>query len=203
MHRKATFVTRHCSTHHQQALFFRLPAELRNQDYSYVLKKGPYIFKIKYLKSIDSTDERFALEPRTRNRFGLLRTCRQIHAETVLLPFALNTLHFNNVIIFKEVVDWLSNKQREVVSSITLNIQMGKDESNATLCFINSQRRNVTSITELFPNLERIIVKNRCPDEDRVQTTEVDVRVQHSKQLVKEWMSGGIEGKVNLEYQDV
>jgi hypothetical protein len=60
-----------------------LPGELRNQIYGYVLgdlKLKFYLYKASFRKK--------------GNKLELLFTCRQVYAETALLPYTLNTFTF-------------------------------------------------------------------------------------------------------------
>lgn len=69
-----------------QPQFLLLPAEIRNMIHTYVLQG--HIFNV--------TAPSFRLKTRCRtyrDPLALLRTCRQIHAETLLMVFALNTFH--------------------------------------------------------------------------------------------------------------
>jgi hypothetical protein len=89
----------------QSSILLRLPAELRNNIYSLVLG-GKYITIAgwgSYWVQSKSLDDCYALmcppeEPEftwhkfesSKHLLSLLHTCRQVHSETRLLPFALN-----------------------------------------------------------------------------------------------------------------
>jgi hypothetical protein len=84
----------------RESPLLRLPAELRNRIYDLVLYEGDYNFASHfYIKDDQDQDdflnfEGFKVDPKVPNRLGLIRTCRQLYAETVLLPFSLNTFVF-------------------------------------------------------------------------------------------------------------
>ena len=179
----------------QSSPFLRLPAELRNEIYSYVLTKGTYHFRFQYLKRTTSASEK-------KNRLSLLLSYRQIHAKAALLISSLNTFHFHNVIIFKQAIASLSDGQRKVIRNIAIDVQVGLDERNSTIAYINENTQEGTSITDMFPNLETVFITNQDRYGDRVQNTEVGMRLQRAKQLLKEWMAGGSGGKVKLQYRD-
>jgi hypothetical protein len=70
-------------------LILRLPAELRNRIYVHVLGGRTYRFKDTVATSrarLDTKGEKHVL--------GLLYVCRQIHFETALMPYTLNTFSF-------------------------------------------------------------------------------------------------------------
>lgn len=80
-----------------ESSLLRLPPELRNRFYTYVVGGNDFDLT-------DGLDRR----PRARLRhtyfepdyhmLGLLRTCRQIHAETRLLPFTCNIFSYSNTL---------------------------------------------------------------------------------------------------------
>jgi len=70
------------------------------------------------------------------------------------------------------------------------------------MTYFNDKTREGTSITDLFPNLETVAVTNQDRYGDRVQDTEVGVRLQLAKHLLKDWLAGGSGGKVKLQYRD-
>ncbi|KAF2013426.1 hypothetical protein BU24DRAFT_483170 [Aaosphaeria arxii CBS 175.79] len=63
-----------------------LPAEIRNTIFAYALSDN--IFRW------DAHEKRHFIEGTGRNLFALLRTCRQIYAETAPIPFRGNTFEF-------------------------------------------------------------------------------------------------------------
>ncbi|KAI4644834.1 uncharacterized protein J4E79_010969 [Alternaria viburni] len=68
----------------------RLPAELRNAIFAYVFSDNVYLFNGAnvYWKRTSSTTSF------NENNLGVLRTSRQLHAETALLPYQLAFFHF-------------------------------------------------------------------------------------------------------------
>ncbi|KAF2622061.1 hypothetical protein BU25DRAFT_426018 [Macroventuria anomochaeta] len=66
-----------------------LPAELRNRVFAYIL--GGYEFKLQGGWNGRCQARHILSDVGGHGILGLLRTCRQIYAETRMLPFALNT----------------------------------------------------------------------------------------------------------------
>jgi hypothetical protein len=86
----------------RESSLLRLPAELRNAVYVYVLYEGTYNFKTRdycyakhesILMTISYVRPGLGLERRP-HRLSLLRVCRRIHQESSLLPLLLNTCVF-------------------------------------------------------------------------------------------------------------
>ncbi|KAF1833308.1 hypothetical protein BDW02DRAFT_599196 [Decorospora gaudefroyi] len=78
-------------------LLLRLPAELRNRIYNHVLGGRTYRFKDTFRTSQARLDHRGE-----QHILGLLYVCRQIHFETALLPYTLNTFSFRDLDISLE-----------------------------------------------------------------------------------------------------
>ncbi|KAL5121288.1 hypothetical protein ACEQ8H_000756 [Pleosporales sp. CAS-2024a] len=107
----------------------RLPGELRNKVYEYVL--GGVIVSV-----FPSVDARFAYQlhahrtspsatlgedPTMLEAMALLRVCRHIYAETRFLPLKLFTLHVNSGGSFFEFLKTLHPMERDAITTIQVS----------------------------------------------------------------------------------
>ena len=117
----------------EQSPLLRLPAEIRNLIFHYVLGgqkvaihspsyyrphesecKGESDFAISEFK-----DPYIILErSRSVRPVDLLKTCRQIYAETVLLPFALNTFSYSSEIEVLDIKNKIFEAQRHAITAV-------------------------------------------------------------------------------------
>jgi hypothetical protein len=74
----------------QQSPLLRLPAELRNQIFTLVLHHPQIDLFVSPTTAKGTTTTMRASQPTRTNCIGLLRTCRQTHAETSSLLYELN-----------------------------------------------------------------------------------------------------------------
>jgi len=103
----------------------RLPAELRNQIYAYVL--GNLIIRPKPSKSLNqygsptpglklrAAGASLEDEERATRFLALTQTCRQVYAETKLLPFTLNAFDLRCLSQLPDFIYNLSSWQRNAV----------------------------------------------------------------------------------------
>jgi len=93
---QSLYTDQSCSTirNQQDSPLLRLPGELRNRIYEYALGDFQIFFKdrsvgrgVEVYTTNEEADKRMIRAPHFQ---GLTTTCRQVHAETKLLPFALN-----------------------------------------------------------------------------------------------------------------
>jgi hypothetical protein len=106
-----------------------LPAELRNEIYVYALS-GVEICPLASDVIPDKCVHVYLQTPDRRVRwwnpwdgpFALTRTCRQIHGETHLLPFALSTFSTSYPGALRDFVEALEPKWRGVISSVRLEL---------------------------------------------------------------------------------
>jgi len=106
----------------------RIPAELRNQIYEYVL--GGMCLEADYRQTY-TTGHRIKVQPmpyeprqgkEVVRLLALTETCRQIRSETRLLPFALNEFCGSTIKIFCVFVTSLSEEQRRIIRRIRLPV---------------------------------------------------------------------------------
>jgi hypothetical protein len=129
----------------------RLPAELRNQIYAYVIQDGTYRFRtpivdidwgLLHMSDYAVHEEMYIEEPRPRWA-GLLRTSYQINAETRLLPYSLNGFSVRSVEQLQVFIGRFSGSARDI-TLIRLELAI-------PFC-INSMSCNLANA---FPRLER------------------------------------------------
>ncbi|KAF1959409.1 hypothetical protein CC80DRAFT_326837 [Byssothecium circinans] len=94
----------------RESPLLRLPAELRNEIYVYVLHSGYY-----HMSNIRC--QRKPTQP--PKALALLCTSRQIHAEAILLPISQGTLAFNSLNDVQLLRHW-PRKQKAAITSIEL-----------------------------------------------------------------------------------
>ncbi|KAI4907571.1 hypothetical protein J4E90_009600 [Alternaria incomplexa] len=105
----------------------RLPAELRNLIYRYALGDRTLI-----LSTID--DETLRLYQRDIPAFALLALCKQIHSETVLLPYSLNTFDIDCCFTFKCLVATIPRTHVQAIKKLDLRTLAIWGESNYETC---------------------------------------------------------------------
>lgn len=93
----------------------RLPGEIRNTIYGYVLGYGGFIIKSKARKTRKTDSDcvktlcGYGKHGKTYSKghaLALVSVCRQIYVETTMLPYRLNIFTFS---IFNEFHDWCGN----------------------------------------------------------------------------------------------
>lgn len=101
----------------QQSPLLRLPAELRNKIFAYTL--GGKTFKIipgyYDIPTMNATNSKYAL--------ALLQVCRQIYAETTLLPFSINTFSASSPHSLKRWVERLHPARAQSITWIRLKFR--------------------------------------------------------------------------------
>lgn len=113
----------------QQSPLLRLPGELLNKVYEYVMsgvtisvfaapkRWGPYELHTNVVDPVTAlTTTSNALETT-----GLTRVCRQIHSETRLLPFRTFTFHIHSDGSFSKLLDTLLPVQRDAISTVQIS----------------------------------------------------------------------------------
>jgi len=135
----------------------RLPAELRNLIYTYVISNNKYGEGGFSGSSDPETGEpiHMRLAPYEKGQIwiGLLLTCRQIHSETAPLPFALNTFCLIDSLIFAWFFKF-ATKQRFVVS--TLRIEFTRNTVSDDLDDVGER---MLDMVKAVPDLRRLEVK--------------------------------------------
>jgi len=103
----------------------RLPPELRNIIFAYALDHGtvsPHL-------GTTSLERRLRKDP-IRKRFGLLFTCRQIYAETALLPYKLNTFSVRGLLPLVALENFLC-RRTQAQMQVMDKVQMYHEEVRA------------------------------------------------------------------------
>jgi hypothetical protein len=103
----------------QESPLLRIPPEIRNRIWEYAL--GGKNFR----QQPRGRKQMFVPMPRERvNASALLRTCRQIYAETALIPFAVNTFSVNDDYWpLRRVVKSLPKYQRSQITELRVELQ--------------------------------------------------------------------------------
>jgi hypothetical protein len=86
--------------------------------------------------------------------------CRQIHEETALLPFSLNTFWFLTVKCFRKLGQKLSAKQRGAIRSIHL-YTWGKDKDDVDT-FLAAMEKQGSSFEDICPHVQEIEAQVAC-----------------------------------------
>ena len=100
--------------------FLRLPPELRNKIYEYAI--GGHVIKLfestkkPHYNMLSQADGHYTA---LANPAVLSKTCRQLHRETALLPYSLNTFHGRTRRIHK-FLKGLTMAQREQIKSLEI-----------------------------------------------------------------------------------
>jgi hypothetical protein len=109
---------------HQASSFLRLPAELRNQIYTYTL--GGQTFSIHCWRRYTPFGFATRILRKRRLFLALLAVSRQLHAETRLLPFRLNAFRFKSQDAFDSWLDKFALDQQEAIQNIRLVTWMAR-----------------------------------------------------------------------------
>ncbi|KAF9699458.1 hypothetical protein EKO04_002099 [Ascochyta lentis] len=94
-----------------------LPAELRNIIWALVLGDKTYDIKCKVQIPWGTAITNVTAQA---NNLALLRTCRQIHSETRLLPFRLNAFRFTSEDAFKPWLSKFDKAQQTAIMEVQL-----------------------------------------------------------------------------------
>lgn len=150
-----------------------LPAELRNIIWSNVL--GDHIFDIKCSVRIP-WGLSVANTTTSPHSLALLRTCRQIHAETRLLPFTINTFQFKSEDAFKPWLAKFDSAQKAAIQHVRL---------------VTWKARNMVESRGFAPR--RLV--DVFPVEMFMGLSEMEVEVRHTGTMRadEKWACGGSE----------
>ncbi|KAF2622721.1 hypothetical protein BU25DRAFT_204842 [Macroventuria anomochaeta] len=94
-----------------------LPAELRNIIWALVLGEKTFDIKCEVRIPWGTTTTNLTIQ---KHYLSLLRTCRQIHSETRLLPFKLNIFQFKSEDAFKPWLNKFDQAQRAAITEVRL-----------------------------------------------------------------------------------
>jgi hypothetical protein len=157
----------------------RLPGELRNTIYEYVLDEGGYTFIIPH-RPARAFGER-------KNRLAPLSVCRRIHQETVLLPLSLNEFQFFYNVGFRDLFLAIGPSKRRAIREVRLEDQQLR---NILVRITGLQQLGFGSLSELLPNIQRI----------RVTTQSWGKDVRGGKTL-GDWLRGGLPRDVDMKIE--
>jgi hypothetical protein len=135
-------------TNHESPLL-RLPPEIRNRIWRYTL--GGKVFRQCY-----GTNRRCVLRPEPRERgniFALLTACRQIYAETSVLPFVVNTFSIQQSWGLRSDTKRFRKGQRSQIDELSLDVMTSDFGQN-----YGQYLKTVIDVATLaaFPELKRL-----------------------------------------------
>ncbi|KAF2846848.1 hypothetical protein T440DRAFT_220739 [Plenodomus tracheiphilus IPT5] len=173
--------------------FLRLPGESKNEIYACLTDK----YHLKSLRRPKRTKSIF-IHPR-RHRLALLRVCREIHAETALLPFKLNKFHFCSFVGIEVLCVRITEQQRTAIQAVHLNINLW-ERPNRRYTMDAMIQNGVDTLPSLLPGLRSVnaqVIWRPTPYDGK---TQADMG-RYSKKL-KAWMHGdrGMSGEVIAHY---
>jgi hypothetical protein len=158
----------------------RLPPELRSRIWEYVLAgHTPRSVDVnpgraRIMRMIPSRDK-------CMHGMDLLRTCRQIYAETALLPYKTNIFSFSPYTNIKHDLKYMKPFQRAQIDKIQIELP----HSGGDISYLLSYTLKKDSL-EFLPNLKDIHVvcftyhtvfaANRGMVQQKLEVDEVDVR---------------------------
>lgn len=153
----------------------RLPAEIRNKVYAYVLSGEKSV-----LYTSRGVSKQWAM------CLAVTSVCRQMHFEAHLLPFKLNRFCFNSREHYRDFVTKTSSKQRSVVTSIKIDLACPYRPHGARIIswgvgnlFIVGTARDLTFKAE-FPRLEKV--------EFKIEAARIDTRVDATVRDLQDWV---------------
>ncbi|KAF1912547.1 hypothetical protein BDU57DRAFT_551381 [Ampelomyces quisqualis] len=144
-------------------LYF-LPAEIKNQIYTYVFASITYkIVRKKGHKKTRIYLSRHSQSRYNRQRFALLYTCRQIYGETKALPVTLGTFKFTSMVAFLNSAvyeDFALGPQGWGTKEIrNLHLRTVKADLPSLLAFLKLLPKN--EVEDAMPGLRYVILDFR------------------------------------------
>lgn len=143
-------------SHGYPPLFFRLPGELRNQIYTYIFT--PVTISLVRKKGLNGKPQKSGLELRRHSTkpwgMSLLLVCRQMHGETALLPYDVNSFHFSSHATFAEMLCEFSVEQRTAMKNVHMEIKGTEEVGLAG--FMDRMDHAGIRFAALLPNVRRM-----------------------------------------------
>jgi hypothetical protein len=122
---KCKLTTRYSVRSNQKSPLLRLPPEIRTRIWEYALG-GRYFLQ----HFLHRGTQRFSSLPSTQtNACALLQVCRQIYAETALIPIVINTFSVSDYQSLARVARTLPKYQRGKISEVQFEIPTYKLEA--------------------------------------------------------------------------
>jgi hypothetical protein len=166
----------------------RLPAELRNKIYALVLDEDGYVFSYPDRPTLASGER--------KNRLAILSLCRQIHAETALLPFSLNKLHFFYFNGFRDLCLALGLTKRHAIHKLRLD-----DALDLGIEFVLDMRRvhGFDTLSQFLPNVQRVrVAASTLPSWDSQRFRDSKARYEN---VLTDWIRGGLKEGVDVRIE--
>jgi hypothetical protein len=144
----------------QESAFLRLPGEIRNTIYAYALRRA--FDKLSSGLSDAYTGRRLDHRALVSSELGLLIVSHQVHAETRLLPFKLNTFQVppESLRVF---VNKLKNTQRDAIATFRVTREAFAFTGSTTFPLANCRLLETDASSGLFAlgrmrGLKRVVV---------------------------------------------
>ena len=174
----------------RESPFLRLPAELRNKIYGYVL--GGKDYKSPFWQAFESSQDELL---RDKESLSLLSVCRQIYKETSILPFQLNTFQFEHQSDLSAWIKTLLPGQRDAIRALKYFTYI------RYMLFIRPYYAYSTERfvgLEEFPSLERV---HAYYTKKRGDSDDIAARNDTVEKLIKESLAN-VDIKVVFESPD-
>jgi hypothetical protein len=191
--------------HPQASSFLRLPAELRNQIYTYIL--GGETFSVHCWRRYTPFGFATRILRKRRLFLALLAVSRQLHSETRLLPFRLNVFRFKSQDAFVSWLDKFALDQQEAIQNISLVTWMARHMVEGQ-SWRPKLLKDVLPMVRL-PGLKRVEVEVRsngrlrdCAKDGCVACEEHGDVVELEEERLKGWLLRCVKG-VEVIYERV
>jgi hypothetical protein len=173
----------------------RLPGEIRNRIYTYVIKFRPYEFAI---VKPDSTGRRARLKHRA-NGVQLSRVCRRLYHETAMLPFSLNEFCCANFYVCEVLHKLFTTTQRAAMRKLI--VKVAGDKFWPTRMYLHTVIQSGFALSQHYPNLDRVVVRSYYTVDNpggRVRGI-----IEGKRTLLTEWFTKGEKEGFEVEFQDL
>jgi hypothetical protein len=188
---------------HQASSFLRLPAELRNQIYTYVI--GGETFDIYCWRRYTPYGFATRILRKRRAFLALLAVCRQLYSETRLLPFRLNAFRFKSQDAFHSWLDKFALDQREAIQNVSLVTWMARHMVEGE----GWRSKPLHEVLPVFrlPGLSKVEIEVRsngrvrdCAKDGCIACEQHGDAVELEEERLRRWLISCIEGvEVTLE----
>ncbi|KAH7076568.1 hypothetical protein BKA63DRAFT_411359, partial [Paraphoma chrysanthemicola] len=172
----------------------RLPGEIRNLIYGYVLCEGSYEIR----HSWRNLTFAFYIQRKVHYRLSLLAVCRRTYEETALLSFSLNKFSFVETYALEEyLIRNLHVAQRNAIRSIGITVFPGFDDSEEIK--VNSA---YSHLDDFLPTVDNVLVTVQFYRDWNVR--KCDGLVKQAKKTLDGWLVTQEAGKImKVLYKEV
>ena len=144
------------------------------------------------------------LQNASTHHLSFLSVCRQVHSETALLPFMLNTFRLASLHTLCSFKIDLTHAQRCAITKIQVCARL--DSKFGIRMFLRTENLR---LAVLLPNLRLVIVEvarphtNSFPSFRYKSISEMHTQIEKNRKLLNEWLLGGNKDKVSVAYSDL